>query len=712
MADKPIYYGSSSQPSYGGKPAYYGKGPTYYGKGAEYYGASGGTYGSPRYGGSGGGADDGSIVGTITIGRVLRVVSQRWLSVFVFLLVGLVVSFAVYRISPTIYEALSEFTMDMRRSSGSAGRGTIAEVTPDFGNNYAEIFNTRISAWRSDKIVTRIVQQYRASPPASTVSDDEIIGILGGSKLELQRNSRIITITVRSKTPALAAALANAYAEAIEAFTDEENKVRCDKAVANIHGNVEKKRRDVDKLAKQITDFRTANKVDNLRSMRDTVQQGLSKTTTDILALETEESQLVEWEKMLADVQQNPESYGNLSTGVPRAQEIATEYRAFQDASGEYQSILVAYTENHPEVIGKKKTLEIARQRFLEAAQRALLTGRSMLQVTRSQLGNLKMKQEDLRNELASVEQRIVLAESGLSQLETEFGVANHVMEDLILQENRARLEAESINEIITVGRPASVPTKPVLPNPTVIFGAGIVLSIALGLLFVLVLDNLEDTIVNLADIEGRLALKVLAVLPHVRRKKREQVAKFLIEDKYSQFSEAVAGLRNLLESPRYESLSRCVLVISTQPGEGKTITSTSIAISYAQTGKKTLLVDFDLRRPRGTKVWGFDLPKDKSLSHALSKANDGERTDFPHLVNTTPVGNLEVISSLPPEGISPATILGSHVVLEFFDWEKGKSRVSSPFTRYAVQALMTGKLSSTSDFIMMSCVTPLSMMV
>ena len=89
MADKPIYYGSSSQPSYGGKPAYYGKGPTYYGKGAEYYGASGGTYGSPRYGGSGGGADDGSIVGTITIGRVLRVVSQRWLSVFVFLLVGL-----------------------------------------------------------------------------------------------------------------------------------------------------------------------------------------------------------------------------------------------------------------------------------------------------------------------------------------------------------------------------------------------------------------------------------------------------------------------------------------------------------------------------------------------------------------------------------------------------------------------------------------------
>ena len=78
-----------------------------------------------------------------------------------------------------------------------------------------------------------------------------------------------------------------------------------------------------------------------------------------------------------------------------------------------------------------------------------------MLQVARNQLQNLRAKQEDLRNELMSLEQRIVLAESGLKQLETEFGVSNHVMEDLILQENRARLEAESINEIITVGRPA-----------------------------------------------------------------------------------------------------------------------------------------------------------------------------------------------------------------------------------------------------------------
>ncbi len=669
MSDKPIYYGGqgAAPMSYGGrKPMYYGAGKNY---GAQAYG---GVYGG-AYGGdpANGGGEDGSVVGTITLSRMIRVVSQRWLSVFVFLIVGLIIAFAVYRISPTIYEAKSEFTMDMRRTTGvGRGQSALAEITPDYGNTYAEIFNTRISDWRSEKVITKVLQQYRAGRPNSTVTDEELIEALADSELELIRNSRIITISVRSQSPELCAALANAYAESIESFTDEENKLRCDKAVSQIHQNAERKRREVDKISQQRLEFRTSHKVDNLRSSRDTVQQGLSKTTADILALETVETQLIEWEKMLSAVQKDPASYGNLSTSVPRAQEIAEEFRAYQDAEGQYQKLTFTFTDSHPEVIAAKRAVELSKQRFLDAAARALLTGRSTLQVTRNQLANLRQKQEDLRNELSSLEQRIILAESGLGQLDAEFDVANRVLEGLIMDENKARIEAESNNEIVRVGRPAAVPSKPVFPNPAIIFGAGIVLSLALGVLFVLIIDNLEDTVVNLADIEGRLALKVLAVLPHVRRKKREDVAKFLIEDKYSQFAEAVAGLRNLLDSPRYEALSHCLLVISTQPGEGKTITSTSLAISYAQAGRRTLHVDFDLRRPRLARIWGLELDEAHSFSHVLQRA--GKTTpDFAQLVNRTEQPGLDVIASLAPEGVSPTMIFGSSVVPEFFKWAR-----------------------------------------
>ena len=673
MADKPLYYGGSKPIYYGsGKPIYYGSGkPMYYG-GSEKMRYGGGPYGGYQSYGTYGSSDDGAVIGSLTLSRILRVLSQRWLSVFVFLLVGLIVAFVVYRVSPTIYESKSEFSMDIRRSTGNRSVGAIDQSLPDLGNTYAEIFNTRISDWRSDKVLLMIEQQYRTSHPSSTVSQEDIFATIASSQIELVRNSRIITIAVRSDEAKLAQALANAYAESIEAFTVEENKVRCDKAVSQIHENVKKKRREVDKIAKSLFDFRTEYKVDNLRSTRETLQQGLSKTTADIFGLETQETQLKEWEKLLQDVQKDPETFGNLSAGVPRAEEIAKEYRAFQDASSEYQSLLVAYTENHPEVVSKAKLLELSKQRFLDATSRALLTGRSTLQVVRNQLATLRSKQDDLKNELVSVEQRVLLAESGLERLEGEFTVAKRVLEELILDENKARIEADANNEIIRLGRQAPLPTKPVLPNPMVIFGAGVVLSLALGVLFVLIIDNLEDTVVNLSDIEGRLALKVLAVLPHVRSKRRKQVAKFTLEDKYSQFAESVAGLRNLLDSPRYESHTRCMLVISTQPGEGKTIASSSIAISHAQAGRKVLHVDFDMRRPRLAKIWDIELTQDRSFSHVMQEASIKSITpDFTKLLNKASVDNLDIICSMPPDGVSPNSIFGSGAIDQFFAWAR-----------------------------------------
>ena len=124
MANSPLYYGGSksspiyygaSKPAYGGSsraPVYYGVGKTY----GQYGGMYGGASGAP-------GQEDGNIVGTISIRRILRVISQRWLSIFVFLLVGIIVSFAIHSVSPRIYEAISEFTIDIRRNTG---RGTSA----------------------------------------------------------------------------------------------------------------------------------------------------------------------------------------------------------------------------------------------------------------------------------------------------------------------------------------------------------------------------------------------------------------------------------------------------------------------------------------------------------------------------------------------------------------------------------------------------------
>ena len=284
-----------------------------------------------------------------------------------------------------LYEAVSEFTIDMRRTCASNGQDG---ASANDGQRFAELFNTRIHEWRSEKVVWLIIQQFRMSHPELTVADDELVETLSGSELKLQGDSRVVSIVVRARNPVVAAALANAYAAAIEKYTEEQSRARCDMAVAGLHANVEKERREVDRLSLQLLNFRTDNKLDTLRESRDIIRQGLEKATADILALESQEVQL--------------------------------------DKS--------ANQHGHPADDSLK------------------------LESVRGQLKVLRKKQSDLRNEFASVKQRIILAELEIAKLEAELGVAQHVLESLILEENKVRIQGEGNNEIIRVGRPAVVP--------------------------------------------------------------------------------------------------------------------------------------------------------------------------------------------------------------------------------------------------------------
>ena len=665
MADKPIYYGSSKS-----SPIYYGASSPMYGssKSPMYYGSKPyGQYGS--YGGVSGPESDKPFVGRLTMGRVLRVVSQRWLTVFVFLLIGIIVSFSIYSVSPKIYEAVSEFTIDINRKSGN-NASLLDNDMAVYGNNYVEIFNTRQSQWRSKKVLDKVVDEYNTANKDSNVKDIQLYEILADSKLELVRNARIITISVRSQDPKMAMDLANAYLRAIKSTTENENRERSAEAVKKFAEQAAQRREAWDVKKEELLATRMTNQIDRLHSERDMLQQSIQQLTVSISDLSGKVTLLQEWEKLLVEVKKDPSSFGRLSTNIPRAPEIKTEHDAWQKAVGERAALLVTFTEETNEVIAKTEEVEVAKRRFIDAVSRAYEASKSELESTKNRLMLDEEKRKNSQDQLAKLSEKIAEVTSKIDSLDQEARTCNELLKEAEMVLIRANQEADANNEIVRTNRDAVEPTVPVSPNTLIIFGVGIFLAFVLGVLFVLILDNLEDTVINLSDIEGRLALKVLAVFPHIQRKKREQVAKYIIEDKYSQFSETVASLRNLLDSPRYEPLSRCVLFISTQPGEGKTISSTSLAISYAQSGRKVLHVDFDLRRPRSAKIWGIDLTEDRSFSHSLQKAA-GAKVDFASLINRTGVNGLDVICSMPPEGVTPTTIFGSSIVSEFFAWAR-----------------------------------------
>jgi capsular exopolysaccharide synthesis family protein len=691
-----MYYGGGS------RAVYYGGGDhrsASYGGGApsSYSGGYGGAY---SYGGGGGGEEeDSSLIGALTIGRMLHVCTQRWVTIIVFVIIGFTVAFAVFKISPTIYEAESVFEMSMRRVSYSNLRPAIIDA--DSGGTMDEVFNTRLARLRSRAVIEQIVKQYHSDYPSSTVTNEELIDTLVKSKMILQRRSRLIRLTARSADPQLATDLANAYAKASEVATSEQNRSESEVAVAWLSSTTEQQKRNLERADKEMLDFRVANQLDFMANESETTQRAIVKVNDDICDLEEEITRAAELRKTLEAIQSDPVKFGSLPDSVPRSLEIGAAFQMLQKILAEKNSLLARYTASHPDVKVKEKEVEIYTQQFTDVVFRALETCKANLDLLQRRLAQLVPRNEELAKKFSDLELKIVSTKMKLEQLEREREVADINYKALLQRTREAQMASDENTAIIKQVEPAFTPTKPVLPNPMVIFPAGPAVGLLLGILFVLILDHLEDKVVGISDIEHRLRLKTLAVLPHVRRKKREQLARLVSDDKFSQFAEAIAGLRNLLDSPRYQEMAKVLLCMSTQPGEGKTVTSCSLSASCAQSGQRTLLVDFDMRRPRLARIFEKKPDDFRSLPHTLAQA---DASLFDTLPVPSGVENLDVVLSKASSEISPANLMGSGIIVEFFTWARQHyDRVvidSPPFG--IVGDVMT--LASLVDSVMILC--------
>ena len=352
----------------------------------------------------------------------------------------------------SVFEAKSEITFDVRPPEGSM---------VNYSDYYEEVVNTYLPSWRSEAVVTKILQQYRANYPNSTLTDKEIIEVLADSELKRVPRARLIEIAVRSKSPVIAAALANAYAEAIESFTDEENMRRCEKAVARIHEQVEKQKRMDDDLAARLLKFHMEHSVDNLEEQRAIFNKSLSTATANVFEYEKRVKEAKEWVDILETAQSAPEKFGELPVIGPRFREISAAYTKLQSVKMELAKLKEMYTAQHPSMVAKESELKAVSRQFNDAFERVYKTAKGNLAHNESQLAQFKQKRDELKKWIEDFRLKIVKADAGLKQLEQEKKISSALYQDLLLKENQVRIAAEQGCILVRVGRHAKVPTRP-----------------------------------------------------------------------------------------------------------------------------------------------------------------------------------------------------------------------------------------------------------
>jgi capsular exopolysaccharide synthesis family protein len=643
-----VYHGE--QPYYGGHP-YYGGVP----------------YGSPYYG-EGGGPPSPGFLGDLSPRRLLRVARRKWLTLaLAVVFAGGTAAFYLH-MATKVYSASTLIEMSVRRPRIMSQQGAVLEEQGWAPQD--EIFNTRLEKFRSRALQELAVRRLRTLPAYASMPDDELAAIPAGVTFTLVRSSRLVRLTAESTNPTNAADAVNACAVAAEELMTEENRLASDNAVAWLQTQAAAQRKVLERADQSLVDFRSQNQIDAIEARIKVVGETLSEVSKTLADLENRRVLNRDLLSALEKVDLTPENVGKLPGETPRSTEILSAVGRHTAAIAARDALKSRLTPRHPEYVAAEKNIEELRAQAMDAVRQSRETVVTDGRLLEQQSASLKTRTEELSRESADLEMKAAQAKSNLAALEREREAADVSYKGILNRIEEARLSADENTAAVKPMDPAEPPERPVKPNPSRVLAVALVLGLGLGALLALLKDVLEDLLAHDEDVETQLGIKVLGVVPLLDHVERAEVARMCEKQKFSQFAESFAGLRSVLDSGEYAGYSRVLLVTSTVPEVGKTICSTNLAISFAQRGERTLVVDFDMRRPQIRRVFG--IPDDhESLLHVLA-AQDASR--FDRLPFKTDIPGMDVICSRRGgKEHSAAEVIGGKFVKEFVDWASSR---------------------------------------
>ena len=216
--------------------------------------------------------------------------------------------------------------------------------------------------------------------------------------------------------------------------------------------------------------------------------------------------------------------------------------------------------------------------------------------------------------------------------------------------------------------------------------------TIGIGFALVYVQDTIDDRFRTPDEMSKRVGYPIISLvraLPELGGKGIEKVSAY--NDPASVFVESFRTLRTSLALSAAES-TRLALT-SSEPGDGKTTVIANLAVVYAQSGKRTLLIDGDLRRPGLTRL--LDLKSHRGLSDVLA-ADDPIQEIIPGHVVPTAAANLDVLPA-GPRRQNPSELLASDRLAQILAWAEGEYDqilVDCPPTLVASDAVLVGRIT------------------
>ncbi len=217
--------------------------------------------------------------------------------------------------------------------------------------------------------------------------------------------------------------------------------------------------------------------------------------------------------------------------------------------------------------------------------------------------------------------------------------------EALLARMKEASIASTMVASNVSTITAAETPYEPWLPRPLLFLALAAVIGCMAGILTSFFVEYLDNSIKDVEEMEKVCRIPMLGMVPMADAKElgKQDGPPELIShyDPMSMIGESIFHIRTALMLSASESPPRVIVVTSANPAEGKTTTTTNIAISFAASDQRCLLIDCDVRKPRLHKV--FKLSNQCGLTNYLT---GGARLE--EIVSNTEVPNLSIITAGP----------------------------------------------------------------
>jgi len=328
-------------------------------------------------------------------------------------------------------------------------------------------------------------------------------------------------------------------------------------------------------------------------------------------------------------------------------QEIARE-------SAKVESLQKIYLPDHPKLQAEKANLDGLQARLTKEIQNIRTSIETDYEAARRAENLIMEALEKQKLKISDLQKKLVQYKILKRDVETN----EELYKGLLSRMKEASIASTMVPSSVAVIDPAERPLLPFEPRPIRNLALGTIFGLLGGIFLAFIVEYFDDSIKTVEEAERVCQLSTLGIVPTFLDRKlaletgASNLGLITYYDQKCLIADSVQVVRTSVQLSAAGGAAASIMVTSPNPLEGKTTIASNLAISFAMTGRKVVLVDGDLRRPFVHEIFKLE------LKPGLSDLITGN-VIFEEAIKPTPVPNLFIMTAgtIPP---NPANLLDS----------------------------------------------------